>query len=157
MMIQIFDSNVPLPLLESALAVSIEVFTPSPEELSKYHQGESWQHCLHQGGILVLSTVENEVIGFAICYKNAESMHIWIAGVLEEYRKHGVWQEIHQTIVHYAVAHGKSKVTLNTYQSRFPNMFAFAVKNKYTETRVEYDPIVGCNKSFFEKVLTDTI
>lgn len=133
--------------LDEVLKISNEVFNPSLEELEKYHNKADWKQKISGGGLLISALADNRIVGFSICYPKDGNFHIWNVGVLNEYRKQGVWKLMHEEITKYAKRKGYNKLTLNTYKKKFPRMYAFALSNGYKEYRTEWE------KSFFIKVL----
>lgn len=140
-----------IPTLDDVLLVSREVFTPSKEEILKYHDKEDWLSKIQNEGLLISVYEDNKCIAFAICYKvDNKELHIWNVGVLEEYRGEGIWRESYKKIINYALDKGFKKITLNTYKDKFPNMYAFVNKKGFRLLREE-TTLGGYSKSFFIK------
>lgn len=133
--------------LDDVLEVASSVFNPNEEEKQKYHSKEDWKQKVENDGLLISASINNKIIGFAICYLKPDSFHIWNVGVLDDYRKLGVWKLIHNEIISYATKNRHKRITVNTYKDQFPNMYNFLVKNGYKEYKTEGP------KSFFEKDL----
>ncbi len=133
--------------LDDVLKIASEVFNPDVEKKQKYHNKEDWKQKVENGGLLISASINNKIIGFAICYLKPDSFHIWNVGVLDDYRKLGVWKLIHNEIICYATKNNHKRVTVNTYKDQFLNMYNFLVKNGYREYKMED------SKSFFEKDL----
>lgn len=134
--------------LEKVLNVASEVFKPNEEEKQRYHNKEDWKQKIKNGGLLISASINDKIVGFTICYLKPDSFHIWNVGVLEDYRKLGVWKLMHNEIISYATKNNYKKITINTYKDQFPNMYNFLTTNRYKEYKVED------SKSFFEKDLS---
>ncbi len=133
--------------IDEVLALSYKIFTPSPEENKKYHNKDDWIDKINNHGLLVTAWDGDKIIGFSICYSKHETFHIWNVGVLEEYRRHGIWKMMYEEIKKFATKENFETLTLNTYKSRFPGMYNFVLKNGFTEYKTEGE------KSFFMKRL----
>ena len=138
--------------LDEILEVAEKVFRPNKEEKEKYHQKSIWlERAIN--GLLISAQVDNKIIGFAICYRKEDALHIWNVGVLEEYRKNGVWRKIYEEIVNFANKNKFSKITLNTHKNQFPGMYNFAVKEGFAVERTEFDELSKDFKSMFVKMI----
>ncbi len=138
--------------LDEVLKVSEIIFKPNKEEKEKYHLKSIWLERINNG-LLVSSLVDNKIIGFAVCYKKEDVFHIWNVGVLEEYRKSGVWRKMYDEIVKFSIEKDFLKLTLNTYKNKYPKMFDFAIKEGFEEYRTEFDELSQDTKSMFVKIL----
>ncbi|MDO8503343.1 MAG: GNAT family N-acetyltransferase [bacterium] len=133
--------------LDQALEISNQIFDPSPKELQKYHDKNDWLNKINNGGLLVTAWNDNKIVGFSICHPKEQNFHIWNVGVLKDYRKLGIWKLIHEELQKFAKEKGYQHLTLNTYKSRFPGMYGFALDNGYVEYKTEGE------KSFFTKTI----
>lgn len=133
--------------LDEVLEVAKKVFNPTPDEMKQYHRKELWLEKLNNEGVLLTANENNEVVGFAVCYKKEKSFHIWNVGVLNNYRKKGIWKNLYSEIVKYAKQKGHRKLTINTFKNKFPSMYNFLVSNGFHEISVDNE------KSYFEKTL----
>lgn len=142
-----------LDLIDKVLDTAKTVFNPSKEELEKYHRKEMWVDKVESGGLLVTATVNNIVVGFAICERKDENLHIWNVGVLPKYRRLDLWKKMHHEIEFFAKSSNFKRLTLNTYKEKFPNMYSFVSKHGYNEVKTEFDEMQNTTKSYFEKTL----
>jgi ribosomal protein S18 acetylase RimI-like enzyme len=131
--------------LDEVIRISIIIFNPNSVKLEKYHNKEDWRQKILNNGLLIAALDNDKIIGFSICYPREGGLHIWNVGVLEEYRKLGVWKLMHNGILEFAKIKKFKKLTLNTYKNNFPGMYAFVTKNGYKEYKSEKD------KYFFVK------
>ena len=131
--------------LDDTIEVSKKIFNPTPEEEKIYHNKKDWLKKIKNNGLLITARANNELVGFSICYSKGNKLHIWIVGVLEKNRRFGIWKQMHQSISNYAQKNDLKHLTLNTYESRFPGMYNFCLKNGFKEYKVEK------GKSFFIK------
>lgn len=131
--------------LDNVLRVSREVFKPTPEKEEKYHNKEDWLNKIKNNGLLITAKDKGSVVGFSICYPKDNKLHIWNVGVVENYRRFGVWKQMYKAILNSAKQNGFKKLTLNTYKNKFPNMYAYCLKNGFEEYKTEK------GKSFFIK------
>lgn len=124
--------------LENILELSKDVFSPSKEDALKYHDKADWLNKINKNGLLISVKDKNKYIAFAICYQKEERiLHIWNVGVQGEYRRMGIWKEIYQRILDYAIEKGYKYLTLNTYENKFPNMYKFAKREEFILTKKE--------------------
>lgn len=135
--------------LDEALAVSIKIFNPSKKIICKYHDKNDWLNKINNGGLFISALNNGKVIGFAICYPEENNFHIWNVGVLKEYRRFGVWKEMFNRILSFAAQKNFRHLTLNTYKTKYPNMYSFCLKNGFEEYKKEYK--IEGEKSFFVK------
>jgi N-acetylglutamate synthase-like GNAT family acetyltransferase len=143
--------------LDTALMVSKLVFEPTKEEEEKYHNLEDWKNKIENGGVLVVGKVDGKIAGFIIAYKTAdEVMHVWNAGVLAECRKLGIFSNMFEELAVKCRQDGIKKMTLNTIEKKFPEMYKYAINKGFVEYEKEWveDYKVGrAEKSKFELAL----
>ncbi len=149
--VQIDTNNI--EQIDKILEAATKVFNPSQEELEKYHKKEVWLKKVSDGGLLVSITLDNMIVAFAICEKRNNKLHIWNVGVLSDYRKLGLWKQMHDLIIKHAKQEGFEKITLNTYKEKFPNMYTFVSEHGYKEISKEFDEMQNATKSHFELIL----
>ncbi|HLE49451.1 MAG TPA: GNAT family N-acetyltransferase [Patescibacteria group bacterium] len=131
--------------LDNALYLSKQVFKPTSEEIKKYHNRDDWLNKINNVGLLLTVWNNKKMVGFSICYPKEENFHIWNAGVLENYRGFGVWKEMYEAILKFAIDKKYNHLTLNTYKNKFANMYSFCLKRGFKEYRVKE------GKSYFIK------
>lgn len=139
---------------DSVIEISKNIFSPSWTEADKYHKKEDWIEKINSGGLLVVTYIDNKLVGFAMCYvKNKDTLHIWLGGVLEKYRGLGLWTGAYNKIEEYAKIKKYRRLTLNTYKDKYSTMYAFATKHGFSCYKTEITDKL--EKSFFEKWLND--
>ncbi len=140
--------------LEEALQVSKEVFEPSPAKEEKYHKLEDWKEKIENGGILVVGKADGKIVGFIVAYKTAdEVMHLWNAGVLSDFRKLGIFSNMFEELAVESRRRGVKKITLNTIEKKFPEMYKYVINKGFVEYErewVEDDKVGKTEKSKFE-------
>lgn len=143
-----------LEYLDDALFVSKVIFEPTLIEEEKYHNKEDWKKKIENGGVLVIGKVDGKVVGFIVAYKTAdEVMHVWNAGVLSEYRKLGIFSNMFEELAVKSRQDGIKKMTLNTIEQKFPEMYKYVINKGFVEYEREWveDSKVGrTEKSKFE-------
>lgn len=140
--------------LDEAVAISKEIFHPLTKEVEEYHNKEDWSAKIGKDGLLIVAYIENEPAAFVLNYtKEANSLHIWVGGVLEKFRGLGLWTGMYEKIEMYAKDKNFQKLTLNTYKDKFPIMYQFATKHEFTCHKTEMKD--DLEKSFFEKSLVE--
>jgi GNAT superfamily N-acetyltransferase len=138
--------------LDDAISISREIFSPSAKEIEEYHNKQDWNNKIEKGGLLVVVYIENEPAAFVLSHiKEANSLHIWVGGVLKKFRGLGLWSGLYEKIEKYAKDKSFEKLTLNTYRDKFPIMYNFATKHGFTCYKTEMKD--GLEKSFFEMSL----
>ena len=138
--------------LDEVLPVAEEVFKPNLQEKEKYHNKSDWLDKI-MDGLLISAVIDSEIVGFAICYKKENDLHIWNVGVLEKYRKNGIWRKMYKEIVNYANSQHFQTLSLNTYKEKFPGMYSFCKNENFDEYLTEIDSLSSKTKSLFRKVL----
>ena len=137
---------------DSVIEISKSIFSPSWPEAEKYHKKEDWIGMINQGGLLVAVYVEGKLAGFAMCYvTDKDTLHIWLGGVLDKYRGLGLWGGMYNKIEEYAKIRKYKRLTLNTYKSKYPIMYAFATKHGFSCYKTETTD--NLEKSFLERWL----
>lgn len=140
--------------LNEVLEVANIVFQPNEAEKARYHRKEDWLLKI-ENGLMVTAVVGGKVIGFAICYRKENTLHIWNVGVLPEHRKNGAWRKMYDAIVLFARENGFESISLNTYKEKFPSMYNFCQTHGFEEYNTELDELSGTTKSMFLKRLQD--
>ena len=137
--------------IDEIISISKDVFHPSEESILKYHNKEDWLNKIKNKGLLI-SVYDNDVcIAYALCNKiDDDILRIWNVGVLDEYRGLGIWNQIYNMIVNYAVQEGYKKLNLNTFKVKFPNMYKFVKKEGFNLMKEETKDD-GYTKSYFIK------
>jgi len=133
--------------IDQIMDIAKEIYKPDKREIEKYHNKEEWIERI-KNGLLISAIVDEDVVGFVICYPKADAFHIWNAGVLEGYRQLGLWRKLYNDVVEFAKNKQYKRITINTYKKTFPNMYEFLVKEHFNEAKVEN------GKSYFEKYLS---
>jgi len=138
--------------LDEVLSVADIVFRPNDEEKAKYHRKDDWLTKINNG-LMVTASINNKIVGFAICYQKEKTLHIWNVGVLPEYRKKGIWQKMYEEVLSFATENKFSGLSLNTYKDKFPGMYNFCQSHGFEEYKTELDQLSGTTKSMFLKKL----
>lgn len=136
--------------LDEVIEVGYEVFKPSLVEKEKYWKKSDWLIRM-DNGLLISAVFDDRIIGFAFCYKRENDFHIWNVGVLNKYRKMGVWRKMYEEIIKFAKDNNYSEISLNTYKENFPEMYDFCKKEEFLENKTEFDTLLGRTKSMFSK------
>lgn len=139
--------------LDEVLEVAQKIFQPNEEEKKRYHLRSLWLERINNG-LLISAVINEKIVGFAVCYKKDDALHIWNVGVLEEYRKSGVWRKMYEKIVKYSIEKGYSRLTLNTYKNKFPGMYSFASKEGFVVYKTGFDELTQDTKLMFEKMIS---
>ncbi|HEY0209535.1 GNAT family N-acetyltransferase [Acerihabitans sp.] len=106
------------------------------------------QHRPHQ---LIIAEVNGRPVGFIAGYAlNADVFHLWLAGVLPGFRRHGVARALLAAQEDWAKARGYHIINVNT-RSRFQGMLLFLISNHYLPTRNETQDDEGETQVCFEK------
>lgn len=150
-MIRISENN--LDDFENVYQLGIVVFSPCDTgDMIKHHDKVKWRERAESGQMLAAYD-SGVLVGFCISYeKSTDTFHIWNAGVVPEYRKLGVWRQMYELIYEHAKSSGYSYLTVNTSEDEFPHMYAFALRNHFTEIQKEMDSN-GINRSKFRMEL----
>lgn len=134
--------NVDAALLQ-ILALSNAIFSAQPD--SKYASLAIWRERLsHQDAQLIYLTLADatEPIAFLFAHprlhdpplpvsSTTESLHVWLAGVLPEYRKHGCLALMMAKLA----MHAARPLTVCTTPATYPDMYRWLVRNGWLEER----------------------
>lgn len=124
--------------INAVIATSTTVFAPTPDEANHFHNPAQWVEAVKKGGLLITANVGDKVVGYVLCKKTDDtSFHIYSAGVLPEYRGLGIWHSLYSQVYEYAKQGGYQNLTINTFQSKFDNMYRFVSKSGFQEYRTE--------------------
>jgi len=138
--------------LDEVLAVANEVFSPNLEEKEKYFNKSDWVDRVING-FCVSALDDKKIVGFSISYGKDKDLHIWNVGVLDKYRKMGIWHKLYEKTIEYAVKNNYQSISLNTFEKKFPNMYSFCQKEGFIKYKTEIDSLSGKIKSKFVKKL----
>ncbi len=140
--------------LDSALAVSKEVFRPTEEEEKNFHNKEDWREKIESGGLLVIAKVDGEIGGYIVAYRTSDGvMHMWGAGVLPKFDDLGIFSNMFEELAVKCKQDGIKKITLHTIEEKFPAMYKFVIERGFVEYEKEWvddGPDAQIEKSKFE-------
>lgn len=86
--------------------------------------------------LLLLCYVEDELAGFKLGYQKAPgSFYSWLGGVLPDYRKLGLAQQMLDVQERWATEQGYNELSVKTL-NRFGAMLAMLVQNRYQITEL---------------------
>ncbi len=122
------------PLNESEIPdahrLSVEIFDGEGEN-GKYGI-QQWRDKLAQHGLIFGALDGERLVGFKFGYaRDPGTFHSWLGGVCNEYRRRGIMRQLTTTQEAWAANHGFSRLTVNTYQHKFPAMYQFLEKSGY--------------------------
>ena len=138
--------------LDEILRVANEIFQPNLQEKEKYFNKSDWADRTING-FCISALVDDKVVGFSISYGKEKDLHIWNVGVLDKYRKMGIWHKLYEKTIEHAIKNNFRSISLNTYKEKFPDMYNFCQKEGFVEYKTEIDSLSGKNKSKFVKKL----
>lgn len=138
--------------IDEVMSVAKYVFKPNKEEIEKYHKKEDWLNKIKNGS-LVSALIDNKIVGFAVCYRKEDDLHIWNVGVLDDFRRFGIWRKMYDEIIKYVTENKFESISLNTYKEKFTGMYNFCVKEGFIEYKTEFDEMQGATKSMFRKMV----
>ncbi|WP_410013064.1 GNAT family N-acetyltransferase [Sodalis sp. C49] len=108
------------------------------------------QHRPHQ---LLIAEINGRPVGFIAGYAlNAGEFHLWLAGVLPDFRRQGVARALLAAQETWAKAQGYHTINVNT-RSSFQGMLLFLISNHYLPTRNGTQDDEGENQVWLEKKL----
>jgi len=138
--------------LDAVFAVADEIFQPNLQEKEKYFNKSDWIDRVING-FCVSALDDKKIVGFSISYGKDKDLHIWNVGVLDKYRKMGIWHKLYKKTIEYAIKNNYQSISLNTFKEKFPKMYAFCQKEAFVEYKTEIDSSSGQLKSMFVKKL----
>lgn len=142
--------------IDKTIALSIQIFRPNSEELSRYHARDVWLEHYSHDGLLVGAFVQERMVGFLFAYvrmPQQKTSHCWILGVHENYRRHGILERMMDQAFNILRQRGFQFFTLNTYPERFPAMYAFLEKHDFDMIGMTGDMTPENDKVYMRKSL----
>jgi len=125
--------------LDDALRVARLVYHPNEEEAKKYHNKDNWKGKIENDGLLVVGKADGQIVGFVLAYKTSdEVMHVWNAGVIAKYRKLGIFSNMFEELAVKCRQEGVKKITLNTIETKFPEMYKYVINKGFVEYEKEW-------------------
>ena len=153
------DSTSPPEQISAILSLSNTIFSATPES-TKYSSLSVWQsHLSRPNSAIFFATLPSpndeadvEPIGFVFAYtrspsdysstlagklteqgvKEGEILHIWLSGMVEQYRSRGVFGELMGLVEEWAGEKGLSRMSVSTVPSKFGRMFDLLKKTGWT-------------------------
>ena len=126
--------------IQSVIDLSIKIFEPENLENNPYHKYQTWMEHFTQGGILLGYFESEELIGFTFNYDRVPEQkisHLWLSGVDENYRRHGIYKTLMNELVKLLKKKGYLAMTVNTNREKFPAMLNYLLKNQYSIQKEE--------------------
>lgn len=103
--------------------------------------------------LALLAQKEGHDAGYAVSYRlDADTVYIWMVGVVPEFRKAAVWSRLFEETLAWARQQGFRRVRLKTRNTR-RQMLAWLVKNDFRFIAVEPYPDSMDNRILTEKNL----
>ena len=92
--------------------------------------------------------------GYMVAYERwgDGSIYCWLAGVIPEFRRHGILTRLMGSLAEWAKGEGYKKIAIKTRNNR-REMLAFLVKNGFDFTNVQPKGRVSENRILLEKIL----
>ena len=119
------------------IAEAYQVLTEVPE-LDSYLSLEEFKAKVSDGALVLVYEAEGKAIAFKIGYPLSQNeFYSWLGGVLPEYRKEGVAQQLLDYQERWVRDKGYMKLSVKS-MNRYPSMIRFLVKNKYQIAKVEH-------------------
>lgn len=142
--------------LQAVFEAGLAIFQPLPSEQHTYHDLRVWKEFMDQGAVVLGAYADDRLGGFLFAKREApDHFHIWLAGVLPEMRRQGLLRSLLTTMESTAQEEGVTKLTINTYAKRFPEMYQLLPSFGFQLDRTEEQEVSGqmMEKSFFSKNL----
>lgn len=119
--------------LEAAIAVHVQI----PEFEAGYIKSEYPEKGIgDKCPYIVVGEVGAVAAGYMIGYEKPDSMHIWLAGVVPGYRRHGVFNAMIDAVADEAKARGRNILTVKSYE-RFDPMLQALAKLGFAQTSTD--------------------
>ncbi len=157
------DSTSPLPHLSAILSLSNSIFSADPDS-TKYSSLDTWQSNLSMPNSIMffarIASPETEAdvqpIGFIHAFPRSptdytlqvrdelikqevqEVLHIWLCGVLPQYRGRGVFSQLMRLVEGHAREKGFGNLSVATFPKRFGRMYDTLMKRGWVVMNDEY-------------------
>lgn len=126
--------------LPQVMQLCAKIFNPLLQGLDKNEDKGIWSKNYEQGGLLLGAFVEKQLVGFIFFYEKnpgSKSIHCWMDGVDEQFRKQGVFTSLMQSGMDELKKRGYAYLTINTFPEKFPAMFSFLQTHGFTQYKEE--------------------
>lgn len=143
--------------LQSVFEAGLAIFQPLPSEQHAYHDLRVWKEFLDQGAVVLGAYADDRLGGFVFVKREAsDHFHIWLAGVLPEMRRQGLLRSLLKKVETISHEEGVTRLTINTYPKRFPEMYQLLPSFGFQVDRMEVHDVDGVlmEKSFFSKAIS---
>lgn len=115
--------------IPAAFRFSEEIFGANQDE--KYLEAK-WGEHLKERGLLLGAFDGERLVGFKFGYQREPgTLHSWLGGVKDSYRKRGIAQTLLERQEQWAGENGFEFITVNTIRDKFPAMYDLLIKNGY--------------------------
>lgn len=147
------EKNIP-----QVMQLSAQIFTPIVKQLGNDEKPELWHEQLRLNGLLLGAYVDDQLAGYTFFFekeKDNGSSHCWMTGVLEKYRGQGILSKLMDEGQRQLQEKGYKQISVNTFEEKFPNMYAYLQNHGFTLYKEEQKEWQGksVTKSFFRKQL----
>jgi GNAT superfamily N-acetyltransferase len=154
-----------IKIIETSFEDVLEVIKNLPEFHSPPTIAETRKRCLNVPYLAIVAEHKGTRIGCKLGYQeNKDVFYSWIGGVLPEYRKHGVAQNLLEYQEEWAWRNDYKVIKVKS-MNRFPEMLRFLIANSYQVVGVEgnapenlkvlFEKVKGNQAKFFEQAFSD--
>ncbi len=140
---------------EAPLQTVLDVHEKIPEfRGAGYDLGVCEDRLKGKDGHLSVVFMDEVPAGYMVAYQRWDdgSVYCWLAGVVPEFRRHGLMTRLMAFLGKYAKRKGYKKITIKTRNSR-REMLAFLVKNGFNFTHIQPKSRIEENRIILEKTI----
>lgn len=142
--------------IPKVIELSLTIFKPKDGRNNSYHDPQEWRDYLDNNGMLLGAFVNKELVGYLLARReDNRQFHLWMSGIKMQFRRRGLMTKLLKGLESCLAKQGHPRLTVNTYEEKFPAMFALLKKEGYKvwkTKRVDWDG-KKVLKSFFVKKL----
>ena len=133
-------------------AFSIHQQIPEFElQSSTYDQWiERLNHVQHP--LILIAYIDNHAVGYMIGYERYSSHYIWLAGVLPNYRRQGIFRHLLTRVEQWAIQGNYNSLTIKT-RNRFKSMLLLLIANDFKLIDIDKRESVDTHRLILAKTL----
>jgi GNAT superfamily N-acetyltransferase len=103
--------------------------------------------------LILVAYVDNQPAGYLMGYERYSSYYIWIAGVLPNYRREGIFVQLMNRVEQWALKKNYKSLTIKTRNS-FKSMLLFLVSHDFKFIDIDKRDSTNNHRLILEKTIT---
>ncbi|CAF1318679.1 unnamed protein product [Rotaria sordida] len=105
--------------------------------------------------LILVAYINNQPVGYLMGYERYSSFYIWIAGVLPNHRRHGIFDQLINRTEQWAIKEKYNSLTIKTRNS-FKSMLLFLISHDFKLIDIDKRQSVNTHRLILEKQLINS-